>query len=183
MDTASRTPVPEAFAKLNANSSSADILRAAGAMRTAVGEVLRDVDPGASLEGADDLLPVQELAVSVLLLNLSRKQVEGIHAAFRSENAGKLDAMLQNISSNFNLVSRFEDALQPAIMGQAFSMGGQITLYQETLENIHALPKATVPQATGSVDKRAFSEVFEVVLDFANTQIAEQMNLDNAQGV
>ena len=91
--------------------------------------------------------------------------------------------MLQKISSNFNLVSRFEDALQPAIMGQAFSMGGQITLYRETLENIHALPKATVPQATGSVDKRAFSEVFEVVLNFANTQIAEQMNLDNAQGV
>ncbi len=183
VDTASRTPVPEAFAKLNANSSSADILRAAGAMRTAVGEVLRDANPGASLEGADDLLPVMELAVSVLLLNLSRKQAEGIHAAFRSENAGKLDAMLQKISSNFNLVSRFEDALQPAIMGQAFSMGGQITLYRETLENIHALPKATVPQATGSVDKRAFSEVFEVVLDFANTQIAEQMNLDNAQGV
>jgi len=85
---------PGGFANLSATSTPQQIAKAVIDMRAAVENTIHNSFAQDYLEGADEMGPAREFAFSLLVVKFTPAQLTNVNAAFRSETASKLYAVL-----------------------------------------------------------------------------------------
>ena len=145
---------PGEFAKLSATSAPQQMVKAVTDLRTAVETAIYDAKVKDSLEGGDQMLAVRDFAAMLLLAKLSAGQLQGANAAFRSETASKLIAVLDGFGRNdFPAGATVSSGMSGWIAGQSSSLSQLATQYNFNVETM-------LGKKSGG-DIKAFEEPFD----------------------
>ena len=179
---------PGDFANLSATSTPQQIAKAVIDMRAAVENTIHSSYVQDYLEGADEMGPAREFAFSLLVAKFSPAQLTNVNAAFRSETASKLFAVLDDFinytyPAGIGPISR---SLPSWIDDECTAIEQVASQYTQTVERLLGKEHGGRVREFGEeFDKAAFGakEVFDMIVPLAENDIRIDAETERRNGL
>ena len=162
------------FAKLSATSTPQQMIKAITDLRTGVETVVYDAKVKDALEGGDQMLAIRDFAAMLLLAKLSTAQLQNANAAFRSETASKLIAVLDCFGQKDFLPGvTVPSGMSGWIVSQSSSLSQLATQYNFNVETMLGKTGGAVEPFDKQFDTSAFGakEIFKTVYALAELDV------------
>ncbi len=167
---------PGDFANLSATSTPRQIAKAVIDMRTAVENTIHGSYVQDYLEGGDEMGPAREFAFSLIIAKLSPAQLTNVNAAFRSETASKLFAVLDDfINHEFPAgIGPIPRNLPSWIDDESTAIEQIASQYNQTVERLLGKEHGgRIKEFNNPFDKAAFGakEILDMIVPLAENDI------------
>jgi hypothetical protein len=179
---------PGGFANLSATSTPRQIAKAVIDMRAAVENTIHGSYVQDYLEGGDEMGPAREFAFSLIIAKLSPAQLTNVNAAFRSETASKLFAVLDDfINHEFPAgIGPIPRDLPSWIDDESTAIEHVASQFNQTVERLLGKEHGgRIKEFNNPFDKAAFGakEILDMIVPLAENDIRIDAETERRNGL